>query len=219
MKYSIPAFLLLFALFSCIRKECKIPGGYEFDIPATLTPALDTFRVGDTISVSSVFGEMVHEIKTDKAYLLENFLFHPATSLLKIDTFPAKNSSLLDFEILIDTTSNYRVNGFSDGTVHLRGQYSYEEGRYFLEYKLIPQRSGLFVLSQACALQSQGENQDFPEKCNNVGSSARVTLNGGADNNVEFLRNSPDPHYSEWILARPEDRFHRGGGYCFYVVE
>ena len=108
---------------------------------------------------------------------------------------------------------------FNDGFSTLIGQYSYEEGRYALEYKIIPQQEGLFMFSHGSALFPQGEDQKFPGKCKHTGSSARVTLNGGADNNIEFLRNSPDPHYSEWIMARPEERFHKAGGYCFYVVE
>lgn len=152
-------------------------------------------------------------------YLLEDFLFYPAMALLRIDTFLAKNSSLMDFEILIDSTFNYRLWSYSDGATELVGQYSFEGGQYFLQYKLIPKQVGLFLISQAAAVYPQGEDQAFPEKCKLKGSSARVTLNGGADNNIEFLRSSPDPHYNEWILLEPEARFHKFGGYCFYVVE
>ena len=152
-------------------------------------------------------------------HLLEDFLFYPAMALLRIDTFLAKNSSLMDFEILIDSTFNYRLWSYSDGATELVGQYSFEGGQYFLQYKLIPKQVGLFLISQAAAVYPQGEDQAFPEKCKLKGSSARVTLNGGADNNIEFLRSSPDPHYNEWILLEPEARFHKFGGYCFYVVE
>ena len=45
-------FCLLASVVACScekDKNCDFDGAYQFEIPATLSPALDTFQVGDTI--------------------------------------------------------------------------------------------------------------------------------------------------------------------------
>ena len=44
-------------------------------------------------------------------------------------------------------------------------------------------------------------------------------MNDGAENNIHMLLDSPDPRYRDWIMQKPEKRFHQFGGYCFYVKE
>lgn len=219
---SIISTFLCFALFlSSCKKECGFPGPYQFDLPIILGPALDTFRIGDTIRIESIFEDRVYETKTEKRYHLENWRFHPYTSLMKIDTNPAQDG-FDHFEILIAEDIDYERFYFSDGGSGLVGQYSYSssDGIYLLFFELVTQKGGLYFLFHPPQLGSLDEWQDFPgKKCNATSSEARTTLNGGGDNNVDYLRRSPDPYYSEWIMARPEDRFHRFGGYCFYVVE
>ena len=39
-------------------------------------------------------------------------------------------------------------------------------------------------------------------------------MNDGAENNIHMLLDSPDPHYRDWIMQKPEKRFHQFGGYC-----
>lgn len=200
-------------------KNCKDKNrpvsSYLFELPATLTPLRDTYQVGDTITVRSEFDDMVFELETQKRYHLENWKFYPGTILHKIDTVPAKQEFAPYFDFFVsDIFAPRLVNNEVLST-----RYSYDEGKYKLEIILIPKIEGLYYLEQGSSLYPQDEWQDFPGKCRNISSEALVTLNNSDDNNIEFLRHSPDPHYSEWILLEPEARFHKGGGYCFYVVE
>lgn len=214
-------YLGAFLFFCSCNKDCKnIPGGYEFDLPVTLSPALDTFSIGDTIRIESVFEDRVYETKTKKRYHLDDWRFYPETRIMKIDSNPAQDG-FDHFEVLIDEDIDYERFFYSSGTSGLIGQYNYSntDGIYSLSYKIVARSKGMFLFYHAHLLYPLDEWQDFSGRCNGIGSDARTTLNGGEDNNVEYLRRSPDPHYSEWVMARPEERFHEGGGYCFYVVE
>jgi hypothetical protein len=203
---------------ACIRKECRdIPGGYEFEIPVTLSPARDTFKVGDTIFVSSEFDNRVFERKTQKEYPLEDWSFHPVMDIHKIDTAPFVNG-IPYFDFIVPDSMDYRAFVFSDGWTSFTGQYSYMANRYTLRYQVIPNSSGLFCLYQASA-QTLNDRQDFSGKCSGISSNTVVVLNSNAVNNIEFLSESPDSFISEWIPERPMERFYNSGGYCFYVVE
>lgn len=213
--YLFPILILGLLFQACTKKDCDFDGAeYEFELPASLSPARDTFRVGDTIFISSSFNDEVFEFKTQMKYSLVNFRFYPVTGVYKIDTFPAIDDGLQYFDVFISPEFNYHRGGEL-----LFGQYNYENGVYLLAFKLIPRKPGLFYLEQGSALYPLEETQEFPGKCRNKISDARVTLNGGSDNNIGLLSDSPDPHYNAWILSDPDDLFYKFGGYCFYVVE
>lgn len=207
--------------YGCLREECKdVPGGYTFEVQATLQPAIDTMTIGDTISLVSCFSNRIFEQKTQEYYLLENFEFFPSVAVYKIDEMPVDEDGLADFEILISSEYNFSYQRFSSGASGLVGEYTYndEDKEYSLKFQLLAASEGLYYLEYG--ISPDLKNQDFPGKCNNIGiSTGTVLLNHGQDNNISFLENSPDPHYSSWILQNPTDRFYKFGGYCFYVVE
>ncbi len=213
--YLFLALVFGFLCQGCMNKECDFDGvKYEFELLASLSPARDTFRIGDTILISSSFSDDVFEVNSQRTFNLVNFRFHPGTGMYKIDTFPAIDDGLQFFDAYISPEYSYQRVG-----EELLGQYNYENGVYSLEFKLIPRKPGLYYLEQGSALFPMDEWQDFPGKCRYISSDARVTLNGGSDNNIEFLSDSPDSHYNAWILSDPDDLFYKFGGYCFYVVE
>ncbi|MBL7784406.1 MAG: hypothetical protein JNM36_00685, partial [Chitinophagales bacterium] len=47
---------------------------------------------------------------------------------------------------------------------------------------------------------------------------AYCKMNGGGDNNVDFLLQSPDSSYHR-IWEKRDTKFHNFGGYAFYVTE
>ena len=127
--------------------------------------------------------------------------------------------ALKNFEVIIDSTFSYSHRVYSDSAIYLEGQYNYNNRLYELQYKLIPQKAGLFYFSQATLLYPAEEDQEFSGKCRNKSSEADVEMNNGADNNIDLLKESPDEHFNTWILEKPEERFHGFGGYCFWVEE
>lgn len=106
----------------------------------------------------------------------------------------------------------------SGGIQGLIGNYNYAGGEYTLEYKLVLKKAGLYYLEQAVAPELSPD-QTFENKCSNTGIGAEVNMNNGNENNIDLLSESPDPHFNEWILANPADRFYKFGGFCFKVAE
>lgn len=215
-RYYFLYFFVTIFIISC-DKDCNKIINYDFELPATLTPAQATFRIGDTITISSVFADEVYERSTGNYYHLVDFKFYPGTSIQKIDINPSIEG-LGDFDIVIPDTSVY-YKSFNSETSWLYGEYTYNNAQYSLSFQLVPRETGLYYLEQGSSLYPLGEKQDFDGQCKRKLVDAAVNLNNGDDNNIDLLQQSPDFHYNTWILQKPQDRFYRFGGYAFYVTE
>lgn len=217
--FGVLFFALLIMLNSnCNKHNCDLPGGYyDFVVHAQLSPQKDTFLIGDTITVTSIFNDTLYEKITAKDYNLKDFLFYPESFITKIDTI-GDLEDFNEFEVVLDSKYNFTLYNYSSGDVSLIGQYNYSNNEYSLEYKFIAKRKGIYFFRHVCSLLDQGsaENQDFVGKCSKTGVDCSVNLNNSSDNNLQFLEVSPDPEF-ETVLARPERQFHKFGGYCFYV--
>ena len=205
--------------FAC-NKECQnIPGGYTFELPVAISPIKDTVKIGDTLQVESVFSELVFERKTGKAYELRNWDFYPITTMVQIDTIPGDRGALAAFDVIVDSTYDYQPFESSSGFFAYTGSYKYTGGQYELKFQVVPLESGLYCFAQGSWLFDFGADQFFEGKCGGIGAEAIVLQANQEQTNIEFLSESPDPHYNDWVLLRPQERFHDNGGYCFYVVE
>lgn len=145
MKYLILTITAILLISGCIKEECQIYGGtYEFEIPATLFPAKDTFNIGDTITFTSEFSDEVYERKTDRYYKLRDFKFFPQMGIKEISDSITDESVLQDFQVLVETLgfSQYIYN---DGAIVYLGEYDYSENMYSLSYKFIPTKGGLYL--------------------------------------------------------------------------
>lgn len=220
MKYlSFVLITIILLAGSCLRKECRdIPGGYQFVIPVELSPALDTFQVGDTISIRSSFSNQVYEVNTARTYELDNFKFDPNIAAVKIDTVNADEGAIRLFTVA-ESNVELEFREYSTGASVYIGEYAYNNEIYNLELQIVPEQEGLFVLF-INSLILDGR-QPFPGKCSGLdGYRPVMRINDNVtDNNIDLLSESPDPHYNDWILQRPQERFFDAGGYCFYVVE
>lgn len=206
---------------SCSKISCSEPeAGYFFEIPATISPKQDTFRIGDTIYFVSEFNDMVKERETGQSYKLENFSFYPVTHIVRIDDKPTQGG-LDNFEVIMDEAYNYNEERLSSGLVLLRGNYLYQESKYKLEFALVPQVSGLYRFSHnSWLMEDHGGEQNFEGRCENRPiREILVYVNKGDDNNIDLLRNSPDSYWNESIFIDPQRNFYEQGAYVFYVVD
>ena len=212
--------VLTFFCSSCIKKECRLAGFPEFELPITLSPALDTFKIGDTMSISSVFEDVVYERASGQWYRLENIKFFPQTIIRKLDTI-SEIHRLSDYvDVLIEPIYDYSLFNYSSGNQTLVGEYLYANNTYSLAYKIIPKKKGLFYLTHGSDIWVLGEGQEFEGQCCKINTiDAYCKMNGGGDNNVDFLLQSPDTSYAVYIYPRRETKFHNFGGYAFYVTE
>ena len=170
----LTATCLLFS--TCVSKECQRTN-YQFEIPVTLSPALDTFRINDTISVISSFSDMVYERIDNRAYHLEDIQFYPSLFVSEISGTQANEGALDFFEVLVPEEVDFQVFSSSTGLVNYEGQYLYQDNRYELTYQLVPKQEGLYFLEQGSRLALFGEDQTFVGKCKNLGMDAKISLN------------------------------------------
>lgn len=135
MKASSYLFLLCLAglamsVDGCDKKcgsEHPFPN-YDFEIPATLSPAQASFRIGDTIRIRSHFFEEVKERRSQNIFLLEDFEFYPLSTVARIDTLPANFATIWShFDVLVDSS---RIIENLQSSVGLR--YLYENDHYTL---------------------------------------------------------------------------------------
>ncbi len=210
--------VLILIIHSCTRKECDFPGSHVFEIPATLSAALETFRVGDTITIHSTFDDMVYEKQTNKQYKLENWLFYPETIIVRIDDTAAITDNFSEFDVLLENEYDYNLYMYSSGAVSLVGQYLYENNVYDLKYSIVLKKIGVYFFKHAIGLFEYGKGQTFEGQCRHTEVEGAVKLNGSSTNNIHLLSSSPDKHFNTWVLEKPDQRFHRFGGYCFRVV-
>lgn len=141
-------------------------------------------------------------------------------SLFGIDEEETIDSSINTFNVLIDSIYFDSFSTFNDGRTILRGQYSYENGIYKLEYKMIPTESGLYFHMLGSLVYLFEPDKLFEGKCSNTPVSCRVIMNNGTeDNNAVFLLDSPneDEHTRYERRDKDDGSFNNNGGYCFYV--
>lgn len=199
------------------RKAENCPS--RFQLLASITPYSEVYVVGDTITIQSKFSKNILEVNLNKTYDMEGVKWYPLTRIANIDTLGIVRSHTKEnFEFISNSLYNYYCFTFSsDNSSVLTGELNYQNDSFDLEVKLITQTPGLYYLGHGSTLFN--DDQDFPGNCRQVGIEGYTLMNDGMDNNIHLLQESPEPHYNTWILQKPDERFHRGGGYCFRVVE
>jgi hypothetical protein len=207
---------------SCIKEECKFDySDYVFEIPSSFSPKKDTFNIGDTITISSKFSDVVYDRSTQQEYSLIDFKFYPDFRITKISLDEADRAAFIRFDVLLNP--DYPLDHFYGPVskeMHYYGQYQYNNSSYELEFKFVAQDTGLFVFQHFTFINSSsnnGQEQEFPGKCKKTGLDIFVNSNNNEDNNIDFLTNSPDEHYNTWILIKPTERFYKSGCFAFYV--
>ncbi len=212
--------ILTVTFWNCEDRACKLGDKHVFDIPVTLSPAKDTYHIGDTIWVYSRFDKHVHDRVADKDYELEYFLFSPRTNIVRLDSIDALPRLVGDFRWGVDTAWNYLLNeSVYDGVKSLEGQYAYLDDRYYaLKFYIIPKKAGLFFFYHI--IRPWVFDEYFKGRCSNHELDGFVRMNAGSDNNLKLFAHSINKYYKSFDkLHNSEESFYKVGGYCFWVKE
>lgn len=225
MKNKIILLILgLFLFESCIKRDENCDrissGSYEFIMPFTLTPAQETYHIGDTIIISSTVNNPIYERKTGNSYTLDDFKFYLVSQLFFMDTLIIDYSDFNRFEVLFDSSYNQSIFTYSDGHNSILGQYTYQSNQYTYEFKLVAKQKGSYLFSQGSGIWTRGEDQYFEGKCTNTDVDAKFYMNDRADNNSYLLDEATNTYYNGYLT---NDKFGTHyldlGGYCFKVIE
>ncbi len=220
MKNIILLTFLLFIFGSSCTKVENCPT--YFQLPVKLSPAKETYQIGDTISIQSKFSKNVEALNIESDPLgtfdMEGVLWDMAFGGQILDTIGVVSFNVQKtFDVIVNPEFDFTEFLFSSGASGYFGEPNYANDTFNLEFKIIPKKEGVFFLSFGSTLDNSFQN--FKGSCSRGGIYGISIMNEGADNNIHLLAESPEEHYNTWILQKPEERFHRAGGYAFKVVE
>jgi len=150
MKYYFTLFVWIL-FYSCTPKECQI-STHDFVIPATFSPAKDSFSIGDTISIVSEFSNEVFDKGTNRNYILDNFKFFPGSNVTEISDTNSNNGAYAYFDVIVDSVYNFNQFNYSTGRISYFGEYNSDSDSYSIKYLIIPKKKGLFFWFSSIAL-------------------------------------------------------------------
>ncbi|MFT6783267.1 MAG: hypothetical protein ACJA1A_003207 [Saprospiraceae bacterium] len=219
----IKVVIILFAInfvSCCSTKECP---RYFIVHAEILNPKIE-YKVGDTISIVSNFSSIVSAVTSlprisAGEYEMSGIDWEPVSRIYKVDSFGLhlESKTINYVEFISNSNFNYSPYVFNSGNSWLNGEYNEDNGYFNLEVDFIAKEPGTYCLFQGSNLLTS--TQEFPDKCSGVGFDVEVIMNNGEDNNIDLLKESPNPHWNTRIFEKPDERFYRAGGYCFRIVE
>ena len=219
--------LMAWLLQACTKPECC---PRYFQIPFEVIPLQSVYHVGDTITVQSKFHRQVTAFNGEQKELgtfdMANILWQPLSVVNRIDTIAHPGMptfSVIDenFLFLYDSTIDYNIFQSSTSGKSLTGEFNYQKDSFYLSYKLVCNTPGTFLLLNiSLDVAGHGLQQDFPGKCGRDGFDVWSKMNGGMNNNFEFLKESPDEHWNDWLVKQEEHNktFSKLGYFCFKVA-
>lgn len=215
----------LFLFFQGCIKDENCPE--LFLLPVSVTPQKAIYKVGDTIEVVSRFHYMLPGYHQDDAtrerrkvgeYDMTGIAWRPSASVYRIDSLYSHSEYSLigsNFTVL-QQTEGIAPFQTSESGVKLTGEYEFANDIFYLSFKLICMNTGTYFF-EIGSHNIERYAQPFEGWCKRLSYDTKYVMNEYQNNNIDFLRESPDPHWNEWILLKPQERFHDFGGYCFKV--
>lgn len=216
MKNSILIFLffsILSTVPSCNCKNEDCVKNYAIQLQFNLTPQIDTFKIGDTIWVSSDFSNEVKELNYNNPIVMDNIDFHSELSFEKISEEPFQNANL-KFSTVEEygNLSLIQLVGASIFSIN----YLYENNKYKAKFGFVASEKGLYtvLLSSFLSDDSIPLNESSFE-CEEKIESIEYLLNNGINNNYEFISLSAD----SLIRTTTKEVYDKFGQYSFFVEE
>jgi hypothetical protein len=209
-------FILIFTsilIISACDPACDHLIEYKFEIPITLTPAKDSFSIGDTIWIETQFSDYMLDQNSNMMYKLEDFNFFREIDFVQMDISPFLDADTF-FDIVIDKgEANLLMINNSLSLIEIID--SYQNNLYEFRLGFIPKEVGLFAFIVSSSPNLGFEGKIDLNSCVNERVEYIYNTNSGADNNFEYISLSADP----WLKTTTKEIFDSSGQYCFYVVE
>ena len=137
---------ILFGLSGCdfLKKEDKCERDYSFSIPVSLTPALDTFNVGDTIHISIEFSPEMEDQNSGEFFDLIDYPFNTDIGLAKVDENPAAcGNTLVSY---VEGRGDLKLVPLSGGCISPQAYYETFENSLVFSCQIILNTSPTLLL-------------------------------------------------------------------------
>ena len=208
--------IILAVSISCKKSEdCPT----DFVVYGTVLPYAETYNVGDTLTLETKYSYMIYERNTQQYYDMKGLNIEAILYILKVDTLynnDYKEGVLKYVEIVKNNNFNYYIQNFSSGGSELFSNILFNNDNFYNKIKIILRKKGLYMLTYG---PSTPQNDfDFEGKCNSRDFDLYTRLNKGLDNNIDLLKLSPDEHFNNWTLYKPDERFYRNR-FAYRVIE
>ena len=186
---------------------------YTFELSMSLSPALDTFTLQDTIWIESTINRKLLDLTSGDSVFIDTFDFKINSGTNKfipdVGTERAENKFSYVNEI-----GYFYVNNLSIS----KGQLFFKKGinGQKIRFGMIPKETGIYDIS-FYLLTDNLRDVDFPKDCHVDIVEVFKRMNTGSNNNFHLVKDFykeffPDSDYDE-------DDFNHGGGYAFVVVQ
>ncbi len=185
--------------------------GYEFEIPFTISPAKDTFAIGDTITIMSNFGDSLYNHLSQKYYQIGDFDFLISIYINDLKTDPmigTKNYSV--FPVIGTTKEELSSIGKQFFIKH-----EYKENNHRYTAKIILQEAGYFVFSPQSfiSVYKLSDLEQHITDCEYESVNLTYNTNHSIDNNLYMNQFAADNDIRNWTY----ENIKMGGFYFFYV--
>ena len=210
MRISFLLTIVVILQYSSCKQDEYCEQEYTFSIPNTISPALDTFHVGDTLWFTSMISVEMVEKNTGESYDVNNLNFPIAIRFTRLDTEEFVHSiNAFDYYNIV---GGIRVDmGLTTHTALLQYERLEDDTRKCYA-SIICKEIGDFELGTA------NLTEDF-ENINLTSSDCiediflHYSMNGDtSDNHFYLLSDRPRP-------VADEAGFKQNGGYAFAVIE
>ena len=197
------------------RKKCEGEAVllFDFDMPYTVTPAKDTFTVGDTIWVESTINSQMLNKRNGKTYTVNDFNFKISGVLLDLKSNPCLPTVAYD---MVDATGQLYSADRSDNYFYMR--YTFSGAAYYWKAGFVLKQKGLFAFLPDTNIDDSNLKQQSPPQqitsCNYESVNLNILRQGIAPNTYLLLQ-AADPYVREpWDIGPFEQT-----AFAFYVKE
>ncbi len=189
----------------------------DFIVYGKIEPYAETYKLGDTITLSATFDHMIYDRYTEKNYDFSSVKIDCLFLIHKLDTTSGYYCKIYDYvDTVTNSKYNYNIEHYSDGASILYNNAILLNSSFTTTLQIILKTTGLFMISYGpYAIDC---SQDFPEKCGNTNYYLSTRLNKGKDNNIYLLKESPDEHFNTWMIEDSERFYYQKSGFAYRVV-
>ena len=233
INYSMKQLLFLFIIllsFSCdrdterFRETCpydfELGGRHMLRAPITVAPHQMTYQVGDTITFSYDFSDMIEDISAQQVFKIQDFPFRPTPLLYRVTDLDRHDSGFRFNDVIIDEDKVLSTREDSRFADNFTTSIEYMNGQYFLEWKLVAKEPGRYLtfhgdfsnITTGEFHDNEGEkfleNIDFEGKCPTL-SLWICNMLQGDDHRDEFipeLRYLDREVYNDGVGTLSEDK-------------
>ena len=205
MKYI--TFLFLLSLFCCTKQQEEICfKTFQFNIPLNITPQLDTFKIGDTMWLTSEISNKLEDLNGSELINVENFDFKIRIGFTQFNT-EEFNVAEHHFDFINQVGEINQTSMINTNVI-----FEEKEDSKALPVGLVPKKIGGFYISFYNLRDDLQEVSLIDTNCIQF-VDINYNMNDG-NNNLHFIKESVSP-----ANVTPIETLQKFGNFAFWVVE